>query len=202
MGRFPIERLVVATHNAGKLAEFRSLLAPYPVSVVSAAELGLPEPAETETTFLGNARIKARAAAEASGIVALGDDSGLEVEALNGAPGVYAADWAEIGGHRDFGHAMRRTHDALVSRNAPEPWHARFCCTLVMAWPDGQEEVFEGVIDGRLEWPPRGVHGHGYDPIFVPAGRTETFAEMPEREKNAMSHRARAIAGLVQRCFT
>ncbi len=202
MRRFPIERLVVATHNAGKLAEFRALLAPFDVAVVSAAELGLPEPEETEATFRGNARIKARAAARASGLVALGDDSGLEVDALDGAPGVFTANWAEIDGRRDFAHAMRRTHDELIARNAPEPWRARFRCTLVLTWPDAQEEVFEGAVEGCLVWPPRGKEGHGYDPMFQPKGHEETFAEMPEAEKNAISHRACAISEMVQRCFT
>jgi len=202
MRRFSGDRLVVATHNAGKMDEMRALFAPLAVGVVSAGELALDEPVETESSFLGNARIKAHAAARTTGLVALGDDSGLEVEALGGAPGVYTANWAEVDGKRDFGHAMRRTHDELVARRAPEPWLARFRCTLVLAWPDGHDEVFEGVIDGRLVWPIRGREGHGYDPMFEPAGSDRTFAEMTEAEKNAVSHRARAVAAMIARCFT
>jgi XTP/dITP diphosphohydrolase len=202
MRRAPIEELVVATHNAGKLAELRALLAPYRVKVVSSGELCLPEPEETENSFLGNARIKAHAAAQASGHVALGDDSGLEVDALKGAPGVYTANWAEIDGRRDFSHAMRLTHSKLLERRASEPWTARFRCTLVLAWPDGEEESFEGTVEGTLVWPPRGKEGHGYDPMFQPSGHDQTFAEMHELEKNRISHRARAIAALIERCFT
>ena len=202
MQRAPIEELVVATHNSGKLAEMRALLAPYRVKVLSAGELGLAEPEETENSFLGNARIKAHAAARASGRVTLGDDSGLEVDALDGAPGVYTANWAEIDGRRDFSHAMRLTHRKLIKRRADEPWTARFRCTLVLAWPDGEEASFEGSIEGMLVWPPRGIEGHGYDPMFQPLGHAQTFAEMPEDEKNRISHRARAIAALIERCFT
>jgi XTP/dITP diphosphohydrolase len=202
MARGSVERLVAATHNAGKLAEMRALFAPCGVRLVSAAELGLTEPEETETSFLGNARLKAHAAARAAGLVALADDSGLEVDALDGAPGVYTANWAEVGGGRDFRQAMRRTHDELVSRDAPEPWRARFRCTLVLAWPDGRDRVFEGAVDGRLVWPPRGEEGHGYDPMFQPDGRDQTFAEMSDAEKNAISHRSRAFATLIRECFT
>ncbi len=202
MQRAPIEELVVATHNSGKLAEMRALLAPYRVKVLSAGDLGLAEPEETENSFLGNARIKAQAAARASGRVTLGDDSGLEVDALDGAPGVYTANWAEIAGRRDFSHAMRLTHRKLIERRADEPWTARFRCTLVLAWPDGEEASFEGSVEGTLVWPPRGIEGHGYDPMFQPIGHDRTFAEMPEEEKNLISHRARAIAEMIDRCFT
>ena len=194
MRRFEGDRLLIATHNAGKLAEFQALLAPYGVTCVSNADFALPEPDETEETFLGNARIKARAAVTATGLPALADDSGIEVDALDGAPGVHTADWAETPEGRDFAMAMTRTWDALEARDAPEPRTARFRATLVLLWPDGHEEVFEGAVEGRLVWPMRGALGHGYDPIFQPEGEDRTFGEMPAEEKNAMSHRARALA--------
>ena len=194
-------RLVVATHNRGKLEEIAALLAPYPVEIVSAASLGLPEPAETETSFLGNARIKAHAAASASGLPALADDSGIEVDALGGAPGVYTADWAETGNGRDFVHAMTRTWAELEKIDAPEPRTARFRCTLVLAWPDGHEEVFEGRIEGRCVWPMRGTQGHGYDPMFQPDGYGITLGEMERWEKNRISHRARAFERFVAGCL-
>jgi XTP/dITP diphosphohydrolase len=190
-------RLLVATHNAGKLEEFRELLAPLGVVVEGAAQHALPEPAETEVTFVGNARIKAHAAARATGLVALADDSGLEVDALGGAPGVQTADWAEGPGGRDFLRAMTRTHDALMAVGAARPWTARFRCTLVLARPDGSDQVFEGAVDGELVWPMRGALGHGYDPMFQPAGETRTFAEMTHAEKNALSHRGRALAAFL-----
>lgn len=193
----PGARLLIATHNAGKLDEMRALLSPLGVGVVSAGEIGLNEPEETEDSFLGNARIKAHAAALATGLPALADDSGLEVAALDGAPGVRTADWAETPAGRDFGLAMRRTHAALVARGAPQPWLARFRCTLVLAWPDGREAVFEGSAEGQLVWPIRGAEGHGYDPMFLPEGESQTFAEMSAAHKNAISHRARALAALV-----
>lgn len=200
--RFTGQTLLVATHNAGKLEEFREILGPLGITVTSAKEHGLAEPVETETTFVGNARIKAYAAAQATGLPALADDSGLEVAALNGAPGVYTADWAETPTGRDFILAMTRTHDALIAANAPQPWDARFCCTLVLAWPDGHDEVFEGHANGTLVWPRRGADGHGYDPMFQPRGETRTFAEMTHAEKNALSHRGAAIAALLKGCFT
>lgn len=193
-----IDRLLIATHNAGKLEEFRELLAPLGIAVTGAAELGLAEPEETGTTFVENARIKALAAMRATGLPALADDSGLEVEALGGAPGVYTADWAEGPGGRDFLRAMTRTHDALRARGAAEPWAARFCCTLVMAHPDGGEQVFDGRVEGRLVWPIRGAQGHGYDPMFEPEGQGRTFAEMSHAEKNAISHRGRALAAFLK----
>ncbi len=199
--RFAGDRLVVATHNPGKLEEIRHLFGDRPFSIVSAGELGLPEPAETETTFLGNARIKAHAAAAASGLPALADDSGIEVDALGGAPGVFTADWAETPEGRDFGHAMRRTWEALEAANAPEPRTARFRCTLVLAWPDGHDEVFEGRIEGRCVWPMRGDKGHGYDPMFQPDGRDVTLGEMDRWEKNAISHRGDAFGKLLAACF-
>jgi XTP/dITP diphosphohydrolase len=200
--RFAGGRLVVATHNRGKLEEIAELLKDYPVEVVSAAALGLPEPAETEESFVGNARIKAHAAAAASGLPALADDSGIEVDGLGGAPGVHTADWAELpGGGRDFTAAMTRTWQALEAARAPEPRTARFRCTLVLAWPDGHDEVFEGAVEGRCVWPMRGANGHGYDPMFQPLGQEMTFGQMDRWEKNRMSHRARAFAALVASCF-
>lgn len=194
-------KIVIATHNAGKLREIRALLEPFGVRVTSAGELGLPEPAETENSFAGNARIKAHAAARATGQIALADDSGLEVEALGGAPGVHTADWAETGQGRDFGLAMKRTWALLEEREAPHPRRARFVCTLCLAWPDGRDEIFEGAVEGRVVWPPRGDRGFGYDPMFVPDGETETFGEMDPERKHAMSHRARAFEKLVKACL-
>lgn len=190
-------RLLVATHNAGKLEEFRELLAPLGITVEGAAQHALPEPAETETTFVGNARIKAHAAARATGLPALADDSGLEVDALGGAPGVYTADWAEGPGGRDFMRAMTRTHAELIASGAARPWTGRFRCTLVLAWPDGTDQVFDGAAEGELVWPVRGERGHGYDPMFQPAGESRTFAEMSHAEKNALSHRGRALAAFL-----
>lgn len=193
MSRLEGQKLVVATHNAGKLAEIRAMLAPFGVAVTSAGEMGLPEPEETENTFLGNALIKAKAASEATGLPVLADDSGITVDGLNGAPGVYTADWAETPQGRDFNMAMTRTWNELEAANAPEPRSAQFRCTLVLYWPDGAHEVFEGVAPGRLVWPMRGAQGHGYDPMFVPDGYDMTYAEMPAEEKNRISHRARAF---------
>lgn len=201
MRRLTEKRLVIATHNEGKRAEIADLLGPFGIEVTSAGQLGLPVPEETETSFAGNARIKARAAAAATGLVALADDSGLEIAALDGAPGVHTADWAETPQGRDFEHAMTRAWIELEERAAPEPRLARFVCALVLAWPDGHEEVFEGVIDGQIVWPMRGTLGHGYDPIFQPEGFDQTFAEMDRWEKNRMSHRGRAFARLREACL-
>ena len=201
MRKFAGDKLVIATHNRGKLEEIQALLEPYGVAVVGAAELGLAEPDETEETFVGNARIKAHAAAQATGLPALADDSGIEIDALGGAPGVHTADWAETPEGRDFGMAMRRTHEELEAVNAPSPRTARFCCTLVLAWPDGHDEVFPGVMPGEVVWPMRGEQGHGYDPIFVPEGYDVTFGEMDRWEKNRISHRADAFRKFVAGCF-
>lgn len=201
MRKFTEKRLLVATHNAGKLAEMRALLAPYGVEVTGAAEAGLGEPAETEDNFVGNARIKARAAVEATGLPALSDDSGICVDGLGGAPGVYTADWAETGDGRDFAMAMARTWEKLEMGHVPEPRTAQFRCTLVLMWPDGHGEVFEGVLPGRVVWPPRGAEGHGYDPIFMPEGHQVTLGEMPADLKNSLSHRARAVAQMIEGCF-
>lgn len=198
---FNDKRILIATHNAGKLEEMEQLFAPFGVEIVGAASLKLPEPEETETTFVGNARIKAHAAVKATGLPALADDSGIEVDGLNGAPGVYTADWAETPQGRDFMMAMTRTHSELVERSAEQPWTARFCSTLVLAWPDGHDEVFAGTVSGTLIWPVRGALGHGYDPMFQPIGHNRTFAEMSADEKNAISHRADSFAKLIAGCF-
>ncbi len=202
MRRFVEDKLLVATHNAGKLAEIDKLLNLFNISVVSAAALGLPEPEETEDSFIGNARIKAHAAARTSGLVALADDSGICIDALGGAPGVYTADWAETPHGRDFAMAMERAWRELEAIDAPHPRRARFCCTLVMAWPDGHDEVFEGIMPGAVVWPMRGAQGHGYDPIFQPDGYDITFGEMAGEQKNRISHRADAFRKLVAGCFT
>jgi XTP/dITP diphosphohydrolase len=199
--KFAGDTLLVATHNAGKLEEIAHLLQPYGVRVIGAAERNLPEPEETETSFVGNARIKAHAAAQATGLPALADDSGIAIDALDGAPGVYTADWAETETGRDFAMAMTRAHDMLVASKARQPWTARFCCTLVLAWPDGHDEVFEGTVEGWVVWPMRGTEGHGYDPIFQPEGHDVTFAEMNRWEKNRISHRAEAFRKFVGGCF-
>lgn len=201
MRKFSEKRLLVATHNAGKLAEMRALLSPYGVEVSGAAELGLEEPVETEDNFVGNARIKAKAAMDATGLAVLADDSGICVDALKGAPGVYTADWAETGDGRDFGMAMERTWRELEELGAPEPRNAQFRCTLVLMWPDGHDEIFEGVLPGRVVWPPRGSEGHGYDPIFMPDGHDVTLGEMSPEMKNRLSHRAIAVNYLIARCF-
>ncbi|MGB3246663.1 MAG: RdgB/HAM1 family non-canonical purine NTP pyrophosphatase [Sulfitobacter sp.] len=199
--RFTGDRILVATHNAGKLEEMRQLFAPFGVSVVGAAELNLPEPEETESSFVGNARIKAQSAVKATGLPALSDDSGIEVQALENAPGVYTADWAETPNGRDFVMAMTKTYTLLEERGASHPRRARFRATLVLAWPDGHDEVFEGKVNGTLVWPMRGEVGHGYDPMFQPDGHDITFAEMAPDLKNSISHRADAFTKLVAGCF-
>ncbi|WP_120500018.1 non-canonical purine NTP pyrophosphatase [Roseovarius sp. EL26] len=201
MRKFTDDTLLVATHNAGKLAEISDLIQPFGVHVIGAAEKGLGEPDETETTFVGNARIKAHSAARASGLPALSDDSGIEILPLDNAPGVYTADWAETENGRDFTMAMNKAHDLLLQSGQERPWKARFCCTLVLAWPDGHDEVFPGTLDGDFVWPMRGKLGHGYDPIFQPDGSDLTFAEMNAAAKNLISHRARAFEKLVANCF-
>ncbi len=194
-------KLLVASHNKGKVREIRALLAPYGVEVVSAGELDLPEPAETEDTFVGNARIKAHAAAKASGLPSLSDDSGIEVDALGGQPGVYTADWAETPEGRDFAMAMEKVWTLLEERGAPEPRTARFRCTLCLAWPDGHDEIFDGKVEGRITWPMRGENGFGYDPIFIRDGETRTFGELSQEEKHARDHRSDAFGKLVAACF-
>ncbi|HEX3920027.1 MAG TPA: RdgB/HAM1 family non-canonical purine NTP pyrophosphatase [Caulobacteraceae bacterium] len=190
-------RLVAATHNSGKVRELAALLDGR-FEMVSAGELGLPEPDETEQTFAGNAHLKARTAAEASGLIALADDSGLSVAALGGAPGIYSARWAGPG--RDFGHAMALVEERVAASELDDP-AAWFTSALAVAWPDGPAVVVEGRVDGTLTFPPRGTQGFGYDPIFVPQGETRTFGEMAEAEKEALSHRARAFAKLKAALF-
>jgi XTP/dITP diphosphohydrolase len=197
MRRFTGNSLLIATHNQGKFEEMQHLLAPFGVTVTSAKDHNLPEPDETGTTFVENARLKAHAAAQATGLPALADDSGIEIDALDKAPGVYTADWAETPNGRDFVMAMTKTHDMLEERQAAHPRTARFCCTLVLAWPDGHDEVFPGVMEGQVVWPMRGDQGHGYDPIFQPDGYDQTFGEMDRWEKNKISHRADATRKLV-----
>ena len=201
-------RVVIATHNPGKLREMRELLAPYGVDAVSAAELSLPEPEETGTTFADNARIKAEAAAAAANLPALADDSGLSVEALGGAPGIHSARWAAPG--KDFARAMRVVQEKLVAAaaNSPARRRAAFVSALALAWPDGQIECVEGRVEGTLVWPPRGTRGFGYDPMFMPDGHDRTFGEMSAEEKHGLpprgqglSHRARAFIKLSERCL-
>ena len=207
MGREITRRLVIATHNSGKLWEMRELLAPHGVAVVSAGDLELAEPAETGATFRENARIKAAAAASAANLPAFADDSGLCVEALGGAPGIYSARWA--GEARDFGAAMRKVESELTARGAKPPFRAAFVSALCVAWPDGHTEEFEDQVDGELVFPPRGTKGFGYDPIFRPDGHARTFGEMMSAEKHAMpadgsralSHRARAFQALARSCL-
>ncbi len=201
MRKFAGDQLLVATHNTGKLEEMADLLAPFGVKLSSNADHGLPEPEETETTFVGNARIKAHAAAQATGLPALADDSGITIDGLGGAPGVYTADWAETPQGRDFVMAMERSWAELEAADAPSPRLAQFRCTLVLAWPDGHDEVFEGVMPGQIVWPMRGNQGHGYDPIFQPEGYSQTFGEMDRWEKNKISHRADAFRKLIAGCF-
>lgn len=194
--RLETDRLVIASHNAGKLREIADLVAPFGIEAVSAGSLGLPEPAETGTTFQANAVLKALAAARGAGLPALADDSGLVVPALGGAPGIHSARWA--GPERDFARAMARVEAALGDSRDRS---AHFLCALALAWPDGHCESFEGRVDGTLVWPPRGTRGFGYDPIFLPDGETLTFGEMAPAGKHAMSHRARAFAELVAACL-
>ena len=199
--KFTGQELVIATHNHGKLEEIEHLFETFKVKIRGAGELGIIEPEETEDTFVGNARIKAHSAAKESQTPSLADDSGITIDALNGAPGVYTADWAETSGGRDFVYAMEKTQNALAEVDATHPRSAQFRCTLVLAWPDGHDEVFEGIIAGSLVWPMRGENGHGYDPIFLPDGYNETFGEMDRWEKNKISHRADAFTKLLSGCF-
>jgi XTP/dITP diphosphohydrolase len=202
MPRLGSEKLVIATHNAGKLKEIAALLAPYGVQCVSAGELDLPEPEETGTTFAENALIKARAAAEAAQLPALADDSGLCIDALQGRPGVYTADWAErrhFEGEpgRDWFMAMGKVEGLLCELGPDTDRSAHFACVLALAWPDGSSAVYEGRVQGTLTWPPRGKLGFGYDPVFVPQGGRLTFAEIDPEDKHRISHRADAFAKLV-----
>jgi XTP/dITP diphosphohydrolase len=199
-------KVVAATHNKGKLVELRELLGPHGLEVVAAGALGLPEPEETGDTFVANALIKSRTAAKLSGLPALADDSGLCVEGLDGAPGIYSARWAQDG---DFGAAMERIRRELEARAAPKPWRGWFISALAISWPDGHDETFEGRVDGELQFPPRGTAGFGYDPVFTPDGHTRSFGEMSSIEKHglpadgslALSHRARAFQLLEKACL-
>ena len=199
-------RLVIATHNAGKLKEISALLAPYGIDCVSAGELGLPEPEETGTTFVENALLKAHAAAKAANLPALADDSGLSVVALDGRPGVYTADWAERQWFegpkgRDWFMAMGKVEGLLCEQGEDVDRSCWFSCVLAIAWPDGEEAVYDGRANGTITWPPRGKMGFGYDPVFVPEGHEMTFAELPPEEKHKISHRADAFAKLVAEQF-
>ena len=190
-------KLVIATHNAGKLREIRALMAPFGVECLGAAELDLPEPDETGVTFVDNAELKARASADLAGLPALADDSGLSVDALGGEPGIHSARWAEDeSGTRDFGFAMERVWRAVEDAGPDAGHDAHFTCVLSWAWPDGSIESFEGKVHGSLVWPPRGDHGFGYDAMFVAAGMDRTYGEIDPAEKHAISHRAIAFAKL------
>ena len=192
-------KLVIASHNQGKVREIAELLGPHGIEPVSAGALGLPEPDETGTTFIANAELKALQAADLSGLPALADDSGLCVEALGGEPGIFSARWA--GPDKDFSLAMRLVHDAVTAKGPEAGRNAHFICALALAWPDGHVEAFEGRVDGVLVWPPRGTQGFGYDPMFLPDGETLTFGEMEPLKKHAISHRARAFKLFVAACL-
>jgi len=202
---FTEPKLIVASHNKGKLVEIAELLTRFEVETLGADALGLPEPEETGTTFIANAELKALAAATAAGLPALADDSGLAVDALEGAPGIYSARWAETANGRDFNFAMHKIEMALHQKSegqeTPVPRTARFICALSLAWPDGHVDSFEGKVEGSLVWPMRGKNGFGYDPIFLPLGGDMTFGEMEPALKHAMSHRADAFEQLVAACF-
>jgi XTP/dITP diphosphohydrolase len=189
-------RLVLASHNPGKLAELSDLLRPHGITAISAGSLGLPEPEENAPDFVGNARIKALAATHATGLPALADDSGFCVATLNGAPGVHSARWA--GPVKDFSRAMERVNRDAADARDRRAW---FVAALCLAWPDGRTETFVGRVDGQATWPPRGTNGFGYDPMFVPAGTVSTFGEMDAVEKHALSHRARAFAQMMRACL-
>ena len=195
-----LKKLVVASHNQGKVREIRALLEPYGIEVFTASDLGLPDPEETGDTFAANAELKAKLAADAAGMPALSDDSGLAVDALNGAPGIYSARWAErADGVRDFSMAMEKIHDKMQTAGGPDT--ARFICALSLAFPSGDVHTYEGTVEGHMVWPPRGDKGFGYDPVFVADGDTQTFAQIDPREKHAKSHRADAFAKFIQAWF-
>lgn len=197
--RLTEKRIVVASHNAGKVREINDLLHPFGLEAVSAADLKLPEPEETEDTFIGNALLKARAAASASGLPALSDDSGLAVDALDGAPGIHSARYA--GPDRDFDFAMARLNRDMAASGRSERT-ARFICALALVWPDGEEAAFEGKVEGEITFPPRGDQGFGYDPVFQPLGHSISFGEMDPAEKHGMSHRADAFRQLIAACLS
>ena len=196
--QFTESKIVIASHNAGKVSEIADLLEPLGVSIISAGEAGLPEPEETGKTFIENAELKAKAAASVSGLPALADDSGLSVSALGGAPGIYSARWA--GENKNFKNAMKRVADALLMSGHYDKT-AHFHCALSLCWPDGACETFEGILAGELIWPTKGDKGFGYDPMFVPNGYTQSFGEMDPAKKYAMSHRSIAFQKLLSTCF-
>ena len=191
MRKLTENQIVLASHNKGKLKEITLLLKPFGISVISANDLGLAEPKETENTYTGNARIKAHFAAKNSNKPALSDDSGFSVKILDGAPGVYSADWAETANGRNFSLAMEKVWNKV--QYAEKPCKAKFCCTLCLAWPDGHDEIFEGNVHGEIAWPPRGNNGFGYDPMFIADGMNQTFGEMLPEDKHLISHRADAF---------
>ncbi len=201
MRKFVNKTLLLATHNKGKIEELCNLLKEYNLSIKSASDFNLNEPDEIENTFVGNAKIKAHYAARRVGLPSLADDSGIEVESLNGNPGVFTADWAETKTGRNFEYAMDRLWREVQSTDYKKPYKAQFCCTLVLAWPDGHDEVFQGIIKGHLVWPGRGTKGHGFDPMFQPSGYKKTFGEMDRWKKNKISHRGLAFTNLITNCF-
>ena len=201
MRKFVEQSLLLATHNKGKIEELSKLFKGFQLNIKTPLDFNLQEPEETENTFLGNARLKAHYAAKKSDLPSLADDSGIEVECLNGAPGAFTADWAKTESGRNFGYAMEKLWKAVKKTNLNGPYKAQFCCTLVMAWPDGHDEVFQGIIKGQLIWPVRGNNGHGFDPMFQPTGYHETFGEMDRWEKNKISHRGLAFTNLIKNCF-
>ena len=202
---FTEKKLVLATHNNGKVEEFRSILETIDLELLSSKDFNLPEPKETETSFIGNARIKSRASCQATNLPCLADDSGLEVHALNNQPGVFTADWAETESGRDFKKAMTLVWSKLALTKMKKPFTAHFNCTLVLTFPNGTEKVFEGKVPGEIVWPMRGLTGHGYDPIFLPSGHNMTFGEMKTTKKNTISHRYQALEKFIkfyQQCHT
>lgn len=201
MRKLTSSKIVLATHNRGKLGEIQVLFEPFGIECVSVGDLGLKEPEENETTFAGNARLKAHFAAKASGLPALSDDSGICVEALDGEPGVYTADWAETPNGRDFSLAMNKVWEMLQAGSMHPPYIAKFNCVLCLAWPDGHDEVFNGIVAGQLVWPIRGNNGFGFDPMFQPDGHVLTFSEMLPIEKQPLTHRSDAFSKLVANCI-
>ena len=193
MSNFPDNKILIATHNNGKLEEFKQILKDLDLLILSSKDLNLDEPKETEDTFIGNARLKSRISCNKSKLPCLGDDSGLEVHALGNQPGVYTADWAYTKNGRDFNQAMNRVWNELLKSKQKEPFTANFVCTFVLTFPNGNEKIFEGRASGKITWPMRGIGGHGYDPIFIPDGYNKTFGEMSDLEKNKISHRNKAL---------
>ena len=194
---FPENKILIATHNEGKLEEFKYILKDLGLKILSSKDLNLDEPIETENTFIGNAKIKSRSSCLQSNIPSLADDSGLQVHALGNKPGVYTADWAFTENGRDFKKAMHRVWNELLETKQKRPFTANFICTLVLTFPNGDEEIFEGSVNGLITWPIRGIDGHGYDPMFIPDGYKKTFGEMKDSEKNKISHRNRALKKFV-----